>query len=591
MRRDASNTPRVAVAPAGTVGPVEELDDAALASALKQACAAAATSDGGILSVVSELRRQVKGDDDPLRGLVAALEYHLISDEARGGADGPFGPMIESDRGTYPPPLGTVDEIVPGTYELWQRAAVLAEVPAVRARFTDLLWEVRFGDRAHEFAHAAVDSYVKAADVDFGHPVERMEYVVRAIEIASQISDRDRRAEAVRAGVALVESALADSDRMPGVVLPILDVFVSDRPDRRPDNLSGLIDAAIERYGDDPWHLEAALDLKAQLLPMADRTPLFERQVRSWVALAERSEGIVRYAHLQHAIELAESHGLHAIADEVRRSVECLTPDDLDMKEVSSAIQIPREQVDEYIASFVGDDDLGTALARFGSHIPSGEPDANREYVAELMRQHPLQFLVTRMTIGPENSLVRSTSYDDAADAALIDHEAQRLSMFSLFAVDILDGIRQRYGSAGAEPALFETDLIEAAVAAKIAHAIRLYEEGDFDSSACVLAPRLERIVRHLASAAGLTVTKSPGRSGRAGGVKGLGEILGSLEPVLAESARRYLRALLSETTGLNLRNRVGHGLDDEIGQRDTAMLIHAACHLRLYRLDPASGL
>jgi hypothetical protein len=70
--------------------------------------------------------------------------------------------------------------------------------------------------------------------------------------------------------------------------------------------------------------------------------------------------------------------------------------------------------------------------------------------------------------------------------------------------------------------------------------------------------------------------------------VKGLGEILGSLEPVLEESARRYLKVLRSEITGLNLRNRVGHGLDDEIAQREAATLIHAACHLRLYRRVPA---
>ena len=570
---------------------MEELDDAALGRALRQACSAvAAAGDEGLASVSSELRRQAGGDDDPLRALVAALDYHLVMHEERRGSEGPFAPMFESSGRVYPPPVRTVDEVVPGTCELWQRAVTHAPVPAVRARFADLLWEARFGQRPHEFAQVAVESYVEAATDDFGHPVERMEYVLRAVEVASQINDQGRRADAVRSGVALVEAALADDDRMPGVVLPILDLFVSDRPDRRPDHLPALIEAAVERYGDDPWNLQAALDLQAHLLPMAERTPLFERQVQAFVGLAERSEGLVKYAHLQHAIELAEVRGLHRLADEVRRTVERLTPEDLDLKEISAEVQIPRGQVEEFIAYFVGDDDLATALGRFGSRIPSGEPDANRTYVAELMREHPLQFLFTRITLGPENALVRSTGQDDAAEAALIDHEAQRISMFSLFAVDILAGISDRYGSVGANPELFQTELIEPPVAAKVARAITLYEQGDFDSSACVLAPRLERIVRRLASAAGLTVTRSPDRSGRAGGVKGLGEILADLDPVLAEAARRYLRVLLSEITGLNLRNRVGHGLDDEIAQREAAMLIHAACHLRLYRRRPASS-
>ncbi len=70
--------------------------------------------------------------------------------------------------------------------------------------------------------------------------------------------------------------------------------------------------------------------------------------------------------------------------------------------------------------------------------------------------------------------------------------------------------------------------------------------------------------------------------------MKGLGELLGSLEGSLHEPTRRYLKVLPTEVTALNLRNRVGHGLDDEIAQRKTSLLIHAACHLRL--LMPGDG-
>ena len=61
-----------------------------------------------------------------------------------------------------------------------------------------------------------------------------------------------------------------------------------------------------------------------------------------------------------------------------------------------------------------------------------------------------------------------------------------------------------------------------------------------------------------------------------------MGELLGLLQGPLPESTRRYLKVLLSEVTGLNLRNRIGHGLDDEITQREAALLIQCACHLRL---------
>lgn len=199
------------------------------------------------------------------------------------------------------------------------------------------------------------------------------------------------------------------------------------------------------------------------------------------------------------------------------------------------------------------------------------------------MANHPIQYLVTRIRIGPENSLMRSThGQDEQAEQALIDHETGGASMFSIFAVDILVGIREKYGPVAAAAPWFQSDLIDSAVASRIGRAIELFESGDNDSAAAVLAPRLERVIRRVAGAVGITVTRSPDRRGRSGGVKGLGELLGLLEGALEEPNRRYLKVLLSEVTGLNLRNRIGHGLDEEIAQREAALLIHAACHLRL---------
>lgn len=294
----------------------------------------------------------------------------------------------------------------------------------------------------------------------------------------------------------------------------------------------------------------------------------------------------MRYAHLQHALELAEVHGLGRLADSVRREIEDITEDELGLSELSAEVTVPRDKIESFISWMVGNDDIESALTRFGSHIPSGDPDDNRAHVERSMSNHPLRYLVTRMTIGPENSLVRATSgQEDQAEQALIEIESQGASIFSLFAVEALDQMRGRYGSIASASAWFESDLFEGVVAGRVGRAIELYEDGDADSAAAVLAPRLERVVRRLAAAAGLPVTRSPGRQGRSGGVRGLGELLSALEGSLHEPTRRYLKVLLSEITGLNLRNRIGHGLDDETVQREAALLIHAACHLRLLQM------
>lgn len=567
---------------------MNEIDDDRLKDVLDAACAAAAASDfQSVVTVAGEIRSRATSDDDPIRALQAALEYHLVIEQENRRGYGPFGPMMEMGGKIYPAPLS---EMRSDAVDLWARAATLAAVPLVQARFSDLLWERRYGDRPHEWAGLAIDQYVAAPPSEFGEPMELTEGLQRALELSIQLNDAPRLERTVRAAVALARETMEGEDRIPGVPLRLIDSLATLRADRRPPQLDALIDQALDRYGDDPWNLESTIGIRSRLLDAGDRPALWRQAVESFADLARRTEGLVKYAHFQHAIELAEEHGLRDEAERLRREVEELPEDALDLHAVSAEVEVPREQIDQFIDGVVGHDDLESALTRFGSHLPTGLPDENRAFVAQLMAEHPLQFLFTKMVIGPENSLVRSVGEDDQADQALTDHEAQRASMFSVFAVEMLDRMSQRYGSLAQASKWFESELIEPEVAERLGRAMELYESGDPDSAAALLAPRLERVVRRIASLVGLTVTKSPDRRGNPGGVKGLGQLIGALEGALDEPTRRYLRVLLSEVTGLNLRNRVGHGLADLIAQREAALLIHAACHVRLLQPGPAAA-
>ena len=226
------------------------------------------------------------GDEDPIRALIAALEFHLVLDEERRAPSGPFGPMMEAGGTAYPAPLDRIDAIVPGVFALWERAMRLSPLPLIRARFADLLWEARYGERPHGFAQIAVDAYTDATNAEFGHPVERSEAVQRAVEIASTINDQVRRTAAIDAAVSLTKSSIAAEERMPGVALPLLELFVSDRSDRRPSDLDEMLDAAVDRFGDDPWNLESALELKARLRRPEERDALREREVEAFRDLA-----------------------------------------------------------------------------------------------------------------------------------------------------------------------------------------------------------------------------------------------------------------------------------------------------------------
>jgi len=566
----------------GTVQIMREISDVELSRVLAEASHEARAQEfQSAVTVAAPLRAIAVDEDDPVSALVVGLEYHLVIDVSARRDHGAFGPMIEAGGRVYPAPLDRIREDV---LVLWGRASDLASIAAVRARYSDLLWEARYGSRSFERAQRAVDEYLKVPTDDFGDFLQQSEALQRAWEIATQLNDVERRNTAIAALVDLAERALASRDDVPGVVLRILAFFAARSREERPPALGALVQGAIDRYGDDPWHLESALDIKAELVEPEERPAIHMAQVDALANLARSSTGLISYAHFQHAVELAEEHGLGDRADQLRREIEQIPGDALDLKLFTAEVEVPREDIEHFIDGIVGDDDLDAALTRFGAYVPTGDVERNREFVQSLALEFPLHRLFSTMVVGPENSLLSVVdSEEEKEEYALTQHEAQQIQFFSLLAVEILERIQSRYGvKAVAE--LFSTSIIAPAVAARIERAFELYFEGDTDGAASVLVPRLERIIREIARTTGISITQSPRRDGAPGGVRALGDLLSRLDGRLDESTRRYLRCLLSEIKGVNLRNRIGHGLVDEATQRDTALLLHAVCHLRLLR-------
>ena len=70
------------------------------------------------------------------------------------------------------------------------------------------------------------------------------------------------------------------------------------------------------------------------------------------------------------------------------------------------------------------------------------------------------------------------------------------------------------------------------------------------------------------------------------GGVRSLGAVFADLKDCLDESWRRYLLNVLVAQFGLNLRNRLSHGITHDLSDVDVAVLILAALYLARVRLE-----
>lgn len=560
-----------------------------LAPLLDAAVAAVLSKDfQHIASVAEELQSQNPDGPQPEIDLIAAgLRYEITPPQRRDEPFGVFGPARQFDGSAYPKPVSVMDA---DELAIWADALDASGLPAVRSRLADLLWAAKYGDSPYLFAQEAIDSYVTAAHSTFGEPIMVADGLERAHELAREIRDAERTALILDTAEEQVRVSLRASDDQPGVTLHLIKMLASvSREEVRPVVFE-LLAAAEERYGSDPWHSSSIQEIRSRLVEPAERPALWKRTVQAFAEEARRSTGLRRFALLQNAIEVAVAQNLRNEADALRAELQAIPVDDFDLHKISVTQTVAGEELDGYIQDVIGSDSLENALVRLGSNVPSGDAAANVEFARQLIQDHPLGYLATVMRMGPENTLVRKLSTPEQHEAqAVIDNERLMIGFFGLLAIEMLDGIAAAYGPVSHRAEWFNSDLIDEQVVLRIRTGLRHYEEGDYDSAVSVLAPRLERVLRRMAAAIGLVVTRTPTANGRPGGVKGLGEILDSLKDQLPADSHRYLLTLLCEPTAQNLRNRVGHGLADEFTQAEAALLVQAFCHVRRFALTTNS--
>lgn len=531
------------------------------------------------------------GQEEQYRSLVWAFGYHLITPgetERLERESSSFGAMWEFDGKRLPPRLADVPD---ADAEAWVELFEAVEDPRSRSRVGDLLWERKQQPRPDQKARAACVGLLALATDTEWEPMESTHGLVRALELANSLSDQAVREQVVEAIVAAIEEELRSDHDRPGIPFSLLQPLVELPSAARPPELKDLIGRAEAKYGADPYHLETAADLKARIVAPDDVPDLRRRQVQKWRDAASKAEGLVRLAFLERALDVARTHGLAEEAKELRVELGSITEDELDLKKISSETKLDSALVEEYISSFVRFAKWEDSLTRFGIQgPPGGEPEQVDSAVLKRMQESPLQFLVTKTVIDPDSGVTIFHAADELAHkkAATAEHRALAARVWSVFAVDILRRLEQKYGRPDHQELtqFFTTTFIEEAIAERIARAFELWWEAQPDEAAHILAPRIEAIIRELARQLRLPVIREP-QGDKPGGVRSLGDLLFALEGHLPTAGwHAYLFSLLSDPLGLNLRNVIGHGMRAGISIQDAALLLHAACYLRLVAPD-----
>lgn len=530
------------------------------------------------------------------RAIAWALGYQFASNpnpEQR-AVYGPFEPRFIFEDRASAPQLPAVDEV---TKNIWFDLYLAVAHPTAQARLGDLLWSMRYGERPHEFAHSAIDAYLSLAGDQWPRVTEenpttweegehwasvwRADCLQRALELALELGDRDR---VQRCADSVLQAATqCHTNRASlGALYRLLAALLRLKPAQQPQGVRDLVIAVLEAYRADIFQVSRLTDLAVQVAQSEDeRRALRETEVRAHVEHAEGTSGIERAMWLQEAIELARQHGV-PVVEELRLKLDQLERDDGNFGRITVPIDIPAEDLEAYVASFVRDD-WRTSLRAFAIRDgtpPSGDAERNRALVEELRSSAPLQFVIPAVITDANGRVVDRVETDEEHDRfAVLRHETLQVTMWANLTHEILTRALAVRPTHDELTGFFSTELIRPATAERIAAAVEWFLDKRFDESAHVLVPRIEAVIRELALAAGVPVAREPFGSDP-GGVATLGTLLRGLAGRLDESWLRYLLNALVEHGGLNLRNRISHGLLVRCGPGEAGLLIHIACYL-----------
>jgi hypothetical protein len=520
-----------------------------------------------------------------------AFAYDLVSPEetdrlAREGSV--FGAMFEYTDGRRTPPR--LADVAEDDAAVWSDAFDAIGDPRLRSRIGDLLWSRKAPPVPHVKGRTACEALIELSRVPDWGAMESAEGLVRALDLAREMSDAALVGQVAERMVDVASAELERSDR-PGVPFTLLRALTGLGLKQRPRELPDLVRRAADVYRDDPHNLESVIELEVALARTAEeRTALRTRQAELWRATAAKAEGILRASFLERALDVARTHGLKELARELRVEIQSMTEKDLDLKTVSAEVKIDRDKLERYYNLFVRFDSWEESLTAFGSSgAPGGDLAAIERQVEQQMQAHPLQFLVTKVVIDADFGVPIWHATDDASHkvAAMAQARWMATQFWSTSAVEILERFAARYDrpSRAQLTAFFTSTLIDEAMAERIALAFELWWDDRPDESAHVLVPRIEAAVRNLARDIGLPIITEP-YGGKPGKVRPLGELLHQLRDRFgSEDWRTYLLHLLVDPLGLNLRNVIAHGVRARVEPADAALLLHAAAFLRLVRV------
>jgi hypothetical protein len=531
-----------------------------------------------------------KPEDVELEKLEWALDYFLNFQE--NSSETPYEPRIKSNEFAYPPEFSQLTE---DNFLIWaDLLKMFSGSILIRARIADLLWVNRFGNDSHKYALTAHSDYLEIATNFAWRNIYKSNILRRSMNLARELRIEALTEKSASAYLELISDSLSSNLNEPGVYLDLIEDLIDGKHEELYPSLESLVESAELLLKDDPFNLDILLEIKIRLSDRSEKqNPIMRQRMNSWEVAARKSSGLIKLLHFQKALELAERYSFKEDKPRILKKIEESGNETMsEMSPIMASVEIPQEKIAKYIDQFCSSDKFEINIALFASHCPIPSDLERRENEAKvLIADFPLQSLFAKTIMDSNGLPIRTVdSPEDHLEHRMIETDSLQIALWGDFSYQILSRIlnsRQQVMQSLSEiisncPFISDNDTD------RILNTIDHFISGNYEESAHLLLPRIEKLLRQALQFLNKPTYRQPISNSSDGKQIQLAKILHEFKRLMPENIRIYLKNLLVETTSLNLRNLTLHGLKLEITKVEAALLIHAT--LMILHLSPKTS-
>ena len=516
------------------------------------------------------------------RAEAIAFSFHERRGESNNAWGTYYGPMMtwQSEDGTTTE-SPSIKSVTSEVLEYWTCRADAVMHPLLRARYSGLVWEFSPKVVGHKapvrLAYSYIDAVIDMADgVAHRYATEVFSKLGHALGIALSLNDAGR-VERVRDAILQLENAVAEDDK-PGLWGYGFDLLVKNKKvsldNGVRDKIIADLEGRLERLSDpsfastlNPWAAEAAAQRLARHFRRSG-SPEDVRRVllkvgRAFGHLAEKADPMVAQAWLQQVHALYSHYGLTDAAADLRKSLRELGPRARDrLVRHTHEVEIPKDEMDAFVEAMV-EGGVAAAIERFIVHyIPRRQE--TEEQLRQLSTEHALVFIMPSQIVDDRGRPVASVgSLQSDLDGHVIRQTAQNIGFVAVFMRRAIEETLRRYAididtvmSWIAQSPVFATEKHDL-----VRRGLLAYLDDDSVGALHLLIPQVEDAVRELLALTGGDVY----RPNRLGGMdlRPFDDLLRdeALARGLGTDVTEYFRILYTDRRGLNLRNRLSHGM------------------------------